>query len=71
MAKKKDDVSIEKPFPDEKNRFKWWIKYEQRDAFGGGKTGEVVVAYFLSEVDYEKGLERYGANILSSGIYDR
>lgn len=57
-----------KPFLDPNGVFKWFIEREEVDASTAKPTGETVTSWYRYECDYEKGLERYGATLLSTGI---
>ena len=59
-----------KPFPDDNNVFRWFIIHDEQDSQTGKSTGETVTTYFKSEIDYERGLERYAANLVAAGSYD-
>lgn len=57
-----------KPFLDPNGVFKWFIEREEVDPSTAKPTGETVTSWYRYECDYEKGLERYGAYLLSTGI---
>ena len=59
-----------KPFLDPNGVFKWFIEREEVDASTAKPTGETVTSWYRYECDYEKGLERYGAYLLSTGILE-
>ena len=58
-----------KPFPDPNNLFKWFIEHEEVDSQTAKPTGERVTSYFLYEVDFERGKEKYASTLVSSGLY--
>ena len=59
-----------KPFPDEKNLFKWFIERDEMDSQTAEPTGETVTSYFRYEADFERGLERYASGVRAYGIYE-
>jgi len=58
-----------KPFPDPRNVFKWFIERDEIDSQTAKPTGERVTSYFKSEIDFERGVERYTSSLLSFGIF--
>lgn len=59
-----------KPFPDDRNLFRWFIEREEMDSQTARPTGETVTSYFRYEVDFERGLEKYASGLLAYGVYD-
>lgn len=62
-------MTMVKPFPDPRNAFKWFIEHDEIDSQTAKPTGERVTSYFKSEIDFERGVERYTSSLLSFGIY--
>lgn len=59
-----------KPFPDDRNLFRWFIEREEMDSQTARPTGETVTSYFRYEVDFERGLEKYASGLRAYGVYD-
>ena len=61
--------NIEKPFPDPDNKFRWFITHAEKDSQTAKPTGEHVTSYFLYEVDFERGKEKYASSLITFGEY--
>jgi len=54
-----------KPFPDENNRYRWFIEHSC------APDQDWVVSWYKSKDDYEKGLGRYASGLRSFGEIEK
>ena len=61
-----------KPFPDESNRFKWFIDHFVINEQTGKPTDEQITTYYKSDNDWEKSLQKFQSfdALISWGRYN-